>query len=98
MDKFLGDTLREVEVEKGGSPLSFCWDGQVYRIEKILKQWHDFDYSPLSPKKNWRSRRHRNYFRVATETGETFELYCDRGTRLGVRKTWVLVRELEGDE
>lgn len=95
MEKFIGNMLKGVEVEEGGVPKAFHWDGKEYCIEKIIKKWHNFDYSPLSPKKNWRSRRHRNYYRVITETGEYFEMYCDRGTRLGAPKVWVLLRELE---
>ena len=94
METFLGHTLQNVEVDRGGVPLSFYFNKQRHRIVGVHKQWHDFDFSPMSPRKNWRSRRHRNYYQVITDTGQYFEIYCDRGTRLGAPKTWVLVREL----
>lgn len=97
MRKFIGSALKKVEVGEGGLPLSFRWSDREYHVKKILKHWQDFDYSPLSPKKNWRSRRHRNYYKVVTETGEYFEMYCDRGTKLSAVRTWVLLRELEED-
>ena len=74
--------------------MKFDWDGEMFIVEKILKQWHDFDYNPISPKKNWRSRRHRNYFKVLTRSGRCFELYCDRGTKLDSIRHWVLSREI----
>jgi hypothetical protein len=74
--------------------MSFEWEGQVMVVEAVLKRWQDFDYRPLSPKKNWRSRRHRNCFHVQTRSGRSFELYCDRGTKLGSKKVWVISREL----
>jgi hypothetical protein len=90
MKLFVGDTLQNVQTEKGGCPVSFTWKNQEYRVKTLLKQWHDFDYSPLAPKRDWRSRRHRNYFQVETDFGECFELYCDRGTKLGAAKHWIL--------
>jgi poly(3-hydroxybutyrate) depolymerase len=87
---FLGCVLRRVITEQGGIPVAFDWNGKTYSVQSILKQWHDYDHSPLSPKRDWRSRRHRNYFQVRTESGECFELYCDRGTKLGAMKRWVL--------
>jgi hypothetical protein len=35
---------------------------------------------------------------VETESGECFELYCDRGTKLGAPKHWVLQAALDMDE
>lgn len=98
MKRFIGDTLRNVQTEKGGTPVSFAWNNQKYRVKTLLKQWQDYHFSPLAPRKDWRSRRHRNYFQVETESGECFELYCDRGTKLGAPKHWVLQAALDADE
>jgi hypothetical protein len=86
--------VTQVRTAPGGQPQSFQWNGELWIVDKIVKEWQDFDYSPLSPKKDWRTRRHRNYFHVSTQSGRSFELYCDRGTKLGSRKTWVLSKEL----
>jgi hypothetical protein len=97
VNRFVGDTLHHVRTEKGGRPVSFEWKGRECRVIEMLKQWQDFDYSALAPRRNWRTRRHRNYFQVRTESGECCELYCDRGTKLGVQKHWILQTILEKD-
>jgi hypothetical protein len=97
MKRFVGEGLRDVRTEKGGCPVSFFWGGREYRVAEMLSQWHDFDYSRLAPKRDWRSRRHRNYYQIRTESGECFELYCDRGTKLGAPKHWVLAAVMERD-
>ena len=98
MKRFIGKPLKEVRQEVGGCPVSFSWNGREYRVAELVKQWQDFDYSPLAPRRDWRTRRHRNYYRVRTESGERFELTCDRGTKLGAPKHWVLQAMLESDE
>jgi len=95
--RFICEPLRTVVTEKGGTPVSFKWKGGEYRVASVLRQWQDYDYSPLVHKKTWRTRRHRNYFRIRTESGAAFEMYCDRGTKLDDKKHWVLASEL-GDE
>jgi hypothetical protein len=94
MIRFIGKTLKQVKTTQGGEPQAFQWENETFLVEKIMKQWQDFDYSPLSHKKNWRTRRHRNVYQVSTPSGRCFELYCDRGTKLGSRKQWVLSREI----
>jgi hypothetical protein len=94
MSAFIGKTLTQVRTAPGGQPRSFQWNGECWTVDSVVKEWQDFDHSSLSPKKDWRSRRHRNYFHVLTPSGRSFELYCDRGTKLGAKKTWVLSKEL----
>jgi hypothetical protein len=74
-------------------PISFKWRNEEFRIEKIQKSWQDWGFPAGAPrKKNWRLRRHRNYFRVRTDGGRIFEIYMDRKTP---RPAWVLYRELD---
>jgi hypothetical protein len=94
----VGDILLRVRTEMGGRPVSFQWKGRECRVTELLKQWQDFDYSALAPRRNWRTRRHRNYFQVRTETGGCYELYCDRGTKLVSPKHWVLQSVLEEEK
>ena len=85
----------EIEVECEGepsSPVSFMWRGEEFRIEEILRSWHDWGFPAGAPRrKNWRLRRHRNYFKVRAEGGRIFEIYMDRKTP---QHTWVLYREI----
>ncbi|MFQ6091902.1 MAG: DUF6504 family protein [bacterium] len=87
----------EVKVEgRVERPVSFCWHGREYKIREVWAQWHDAGFGPLPPGSGkWWQRRHRNYFRVVTETDEIFEIYLDRG---GKRKEWFLYRKLETGE
>jgi hypothetical protein len=94
MTQFIDKELKRVQTVKGGEPQAFEWEGHVFQVESILKQWQDFDHSPLSPQKNWRTRKHRNVYQVLTQTGRSFELYCDRGTKMESRRHWVLLKEL----
>jgi hypothetical protein len=97
--RFVCEPLSSVETEKGGVPVSFKWKDREYRVESVLRQWQDYDYSSVAVKKTWRTRRHRNYFHVRTDSGAAFEIYCDRGTKLAAGKQWVLSSELgDGEE
>jgi len=74
-------------------PISFKWHNEEFHIEKILRTWQDWGFPAGAPrKKNWRLRRHRNYYRVLAGRGRVFEIYLDRK---GPEPTWVLYRELE---
>ena len=93
-DRFIGIKINQVRVNSEKQLVSFKAGLKSYQVKKIRKQWQDYDYSPLAPKRDWRSRRHRNYFRILTKNGQCFDLYCDRGTRLDSPKEWILVREI----
>ena len=87
-----------VEVRTGGDPsrpLEFQWQDRRYAIIEILHQWTDWGFAPGAPRRNWRSRRHRNYYRVRTERdGGVFGIYLDRGTKPG-REAWILFQQLD---
>jgi len=77
-------------------PTSFRWRNEEFHIERVLRSWQDWGFPRGSPKrKDWRLRRHRNYFKVSTESGRIFEIYMDRKTSEPV---WVLYRELEASD
>lgn len=86
----------KIEVKCEGEllrPVSFRWSDEEFRIDKILRSWQDWGFPAGSPRrKNWRLRRHRNYFKVRTESGRVFEIYMDRKTS---EPTWILYRELD---
>lgn len=91
---------REIEVAVSGevrTPTSFRLDDREYLIEEIIDAWHDYGYgkTPVRRRKWW-LRHHRNYYRVKTTDGDTFEIYYDRGTSLkhSKYKKWYLSRQL----
>jgi len=60
-------------------PVSFKWRDEHFQIERILKSWQDWGFPAGAPRrKNWRLRRHRNYFKVCSKGGRVFEIYLDR--------------------
>jgi hypothetical protein len=95
--QFIG---KEIEVVTGGeirAPVSFTLEGRQYQIAEILEYWPDHGYGRTPPKRaRWYQRRHRNYYRVRTTGGETYEIYYDRGTGLDHPefKKWFLTRRL----
>lgn len=91
--KFIGEPVA-VKSDRLGNPLTLTWRDETSTILRILKSWQDFHFSPLAPKKNWLTRRHRNHYRIELEDNRIFEIYCDRGTKPG-RKSWVLLQEID---
>jgi hypothetical protein len=95
MPEFISEKIEVKCEEKSKNPISFIWRKREYKIKEVILSWSDFGFPPGSPKrKTWNLRRHRNCFRVETESGEKFEIYCDRGTT-GKIKNWVLFSKLE---
>jgi hypothetical protein len=86
-------TCQEGDENEPLSPTSFTWHNEEFHITKIQRSWQDWGFPAGAPrKKNWRLRRHRNYYRVLTESGRVFEIYLDRKTP---QPTWILYKELE---
>ena len=78
-------------------PLSFTIDGREYKVKEVVDFWPDHGFSAGETSKTWRTRHHRNYYRVKTTEDEIYEMYYDRGTNLKhpeFRK-WYLTRRLE---
>lgn len=84
-----------IEVETGDElyqPTVFFWRGQKYIISEVIRSWQDWGFGKSSLRRpNWRLRHHRTYFRVKTDGNELFEIYYDRGTKIGALKTWILL-------
>ena len=92
MDRFIG---REIQVRCEGfvkKPVSFRLDDREYRVEEIVDEWQDWGFGKSDRQRNWRTRHHRNYYRVRTTGGETFELYCDRPQP--ARVAWYAYKQL----
>ncbi len=92
MPRFYSEPVEVVFASRPGPPSAFVWRGKEHRIASVEAAWHDHGVGALDPRHgNWRVRRHRNYYRVRTDEGRTYELYLDRA---GGRRVWILYREL----
>jgi hypothetical protein len=93
MPKFIAE---KITVETTGTvkqPARFTWRGTDYEIVEITQNWQDWGFSAGASSRNWMTRRHRNYFRVRTNTGEIFELYLDRSD--APDSGWYLYQQLD---
>jgi hypothetical protein len=87
--KFISQPVDVTEASSPRRPDKFVWGGVEYKVEEVIAQWQDWNFSAGAPTKDWRSRRHRNCFHVRTTDGSEFEMYLDRGTKL-VGGKWYL--------
>lgn len=39
--RFIGERIEVVTSDEEPLPLSFTWQGKEYKIEEIIKSWHD---------------------------------------------------------
>jgi hypothetical protein len=90
----------QIEVKTEGEvfkPVGFTWRGREFTIGDLERTWQDWGYAAGAPvRTNWRLRRHRNYYRVRTTDGRTFEIYLDRKDQ--TTKKWYLYREITSEE
>ncbi|HAL46509.1 MAG: hypothetical protein FI707_13450 [SAR202 cluster bacterium] len=95
-ERFFGKQITVQRHEKTRTPVSFEIDGQEHVIEHVMTAWHDYGFSDDDRKHTWIQRRHRNYYRVRTTEGETFEIYYDRGVSLNNPKhmRWYVTQQL----
>lgn len=94
MTRFIDD---RIDVELEGTvrrPKALVWRGARMVVAEVLHAWSDWGFSVAATQRNWRTRRHRNYFRIRTDSGRIFEIYLDRGTKPG-REAWFLFQELD---
>ena len=94
MDEFVG---RPIQVRCEGfvkRPVAFSLGDREYQIETIVEEWQDWGFGKTDRQRNWRTRHHRNYYRVRTTDGQMFEIYCDRPKLARVK--WYASRRLSG--
>ena len=84
-----------IQVETGDKlylPAAFSWRGNRYLVLEVMESWQDWGFGGTETrKKSWWLRHHRNYFLVRTDGNEVFKIYCDRGTKMGARRQWILL-------
>ena len=73
-------------------PVSFKWCGKQHKIIAIEKSWRDWGFHRADPKRNWTTRRHRNYHHVKTKENRIFEIYLDCSNK--AEPTWILNKEI----
>ena len=86
-----------IHVETDGEikqPVAFRWKGREYQVVDVILAWFDWGFPPGATQRDWRTRRHRNYFRVRTDSNEIFEIYLDRATPSGSGE-WYLFQQLD---
>jgi len=91
---FVGERVNVVCAGEIPEPTSFVWRARKYQISEILLSWFDWNFSAGAKIRNWKSRRHRKYFRVSTACGELFEIYLDRKGR-NTAGEWVCSQQWE---
>ena len=92
--RFIG---QQIDVTTGGTvqqPVSIKWQGTEYQVSEILLSWMDWGFPQGATQRDWKNRRHRNFYRVQTESGEIFEIYNDRGPA-GKGSGWYLFQQLD---
>lgn len=92
MDEFIG---RQIQVRCEGlvkKPVAFRLDDREYEIEAIMEEWQDWGFGKADRLRTWRTRHHRNYYRVRTTDNQLFDIYCDRSKRTHV--TWYAHKRL----
>lgn len=92
--QFVGEKITVTTTGTIKQPVSFHWRDREYQVTAILASWFDWGFSPGAKQKDWRTRRHRNYFRVRTDSGLVCEIYLDRATPTGAGE-WYLYQFLE---
>jgi hypothetical protein len=93
--------------KKPGCPAGFGWRGEIYRVERVISEWHDYARRGraahnMRPAHAEAAERRgswgvgRDYYRVLTDGGRVFDLYYDRAPASAVDRkgTWYLLREL----
>lgn len=87
---FVGKEITVLETGEGGDPVRFRWRDVEHRVVEVLHRWQDWGFSPVAHKKDFKSRRHRNYYEVRTDRGFHGLVYVDRGVKPANPKTWIL--------
>ena len=93
--------------KRSGCPDEFYWRDQKFRIVDVIQEWHDYRRKGKMAK-NMREthaetalRRGswgvgKDYYRVRTENGRTFDIYYDRAPQNASHRSgdWFLYQEV----
>nr|PZN41354.1 MAG: hypothetical protein DIU70_06695 [Bacillota bacterium] len=70
MSRIVDKPIPPPKLDEQGRPVSFTWNGQVYRVVEILDEWDEWVW--------WDGSYQRTYYRVLTEDLGTWDLWRDR--------------------
>ncbi len=93
--KFLSEPLEMLETAAGGEPVRFRCRQIEHRVTSLIRQWQDFGFSAAAQKRDWRNRRHRNYYEIRTDQEAHLLVYFDRGVKPGSPRAWVALEEYD---
>ena len=79
----------------GGEPVRFKFQGEEHAVREVVRNWQDWGFSQGVFKKDFKSRRHRNYFEVRTDRGLHALIYFDRGVKPSSPRSWVIYQVLD---
>jgi hypothetical protein len=97
--------------KKPGCPSRFTWQEQRYEVVEMVAEWHDYarrgrasrnmrpaHLAIAAQRGSWGVGR--DFFRVRTDAGRTFDIYFDRAPRDAGRPSsgWFIFREVLADE
>ncbi|HEX9750928.1 MAG TPA: DUF6504 family protein [candidate division Zixibacteria bacterium] len=97
MTKFVGERITVTTQGEIPAPVTFRWNKSVFTVAEIIVSWFDWGFPAGAMQRDWKTRRHRRYYRVRTDSGDIFEIYFDRKTPSGTGE-WYLYQKLDGDE
>lgn len=91
---FVGEKISVKTTGAIKQPQTLRWRDRDYAIEEVIASWFDWGFSATAVQKDWKTRRHRNYFRIRVDSGELFEIYLDRPPA-SAEGEWVLYQILD---
>ena len=92
---FLSEEITMLETSEGGHPVLFRWRDVEHKVTEITRQWQDWGFSTTTHKKDFKSRRHRNYYEIRTDQNFHGLLYFDRGVKPSNPRIWVIFEQYE---
>ncbi len=91
VEEFIDEPIQVEYDKKEFAPKAFVWRGQRHEVVQVVSQWQEWGTPKYEKhKRTWWQRRHRNYYVVLTDKGETLEIYLDRA---GGKRDWVLLKK-----
>jgi len=88
--RFVGEAITVLESGIGGEPVRFSFRLEDHSVVEVVRSWQDWGFSQSVFKKDFKTRRHRNYFEVRTDRGLHALIYFDRGVKLSNPRSWIL--------
>jgi hypothetical protein len=89
--EFISEEIDMLETSDVGSPMRFRWRGEIYVVTDTVREWQDWGHTAGAHKKNWKNRRHRNYYEIITDKFFHGLIYFDRGVKPSSPRKWIIL-------